>query len=71
MTLDFQPLIPWSFIAVLTVVAILLSALGFWRGVRGATFRTAALAALILAACQSGVLSGGARTAFHHRRRRR
>lgn len=49
MTLDFQPLLPWAFIAVLAVVAILLSALGFWRGVRGATFRTAALAALILA----------------------
>ncbi|WP_426235209.1 hypothetical protein [Pararhizobium sp. DWP1-1-3] len=49
MTLDFQPLLPWPFIAVLALIAILLSALGFWRGVRGAAFRTAALAALILA----------------------
>ncbi|WP_426227201.1 hypothetical protein [Pararhizobium sp. DWP3-4] len=49
MTLYFQPLLPWSFIAVLALIAILLSALGFWRGVRGAAFRTAALAALILA----------------------
>lgn len=49
MTLDFQPLIPWPFIAGLALAAVLLSALGFWRGVRGAAFRTAALAALILA----------------------
>ncbi|WP_426122334.1 hypothetical protein [Pararhizobium sp. PWRC1-1] len=49
MTLDFQPLLPWPFIAVLALVAVLLSALGFWRGVRGAAFRTAALAALCLA----------------------
>lgn len=49
MTLDFQPLLPWPFIAALALVAILLSALGFWRGVRGAAFRTAALAALCLA----------------------
>ncbi|WP_455270776.1 hypothetical protein [Rhizobium herbae] len=49
MTLDFQPLLPWPFIAVFVVVAMLLSALGFWRGVRGAAFRTAALAALCLA----------------------
>ena len=49
MTLDFQPLLPWPFIAALALVAILLSTLGFWRGVRGAAFRTAALAALCLA----------------------
>ncbi len=49
MTLDFQPLLPWAFIAVLALIAVLLSALGFWRGVRGAAFRTAALAALCLA----------------------
>lgn len=49
MTLDFQPLLPWPFIAVLTLAAVLLSMLGFWRGVRGATFRTAALAASCLA----------------------
>ncbi|MDW5312834.1 hypothetical protein [Rhizobium sp. PL01] len=49
MTLDFQPLLPWPFIAVLALAAILLSALGFWRGVRGAAFRTAALAALCIA----------------------
>jgi len=49
MTLDFQPLLPWSLIAALALAAILLSALGFWRGVRGAAFRTAALAALCLA----------------------
>ncbi|CAN7308224.1 hypothetical protein LJR235_001528 [Pararhizobium sp. LjRoot235] len=49
MTLDFSPLLPWPFIAVLALIAVLLSALGFWRGVRGAAFRTAALAALLLA----------------------
>ncbi|OBZ93347.1 membrane protein [Pararhizobium polonicum] len=49
MTLDFQPLLPWPFIAALAFAAVLLSALGFWRGVRGAAFRTAALAALCLA----------------------
>ncbi len=49
MTLDFSPLLPWPFIAVLALIAVLLSALGFWRGVRGAAFRTAALAALCLA----------------------
>ena len=49
MTLDFQPLLPWPFIAGLALAAVLLSALGFWRGVRGAAFRTAALAALCLA----------------------
>jgi len=49
MTLDFQPLLPWPFIAGLALAAVLLSALGFWRGVRGATLRTAALAALCLA----------------------
>ncbi|WP_349435141.1 hypothetical protein [Pararhizobium sp. A13] len=49
MTLDFSPLLPWPFIAVLALIAALLSALGFWRGVRGAAFRTAALAALVLA----------------------
>jgi hypothetical protein len=49
MTLDFQPLLPWPFIAVLALAAILLSGLGFWRGVRGAAFRTVALAALCIA----------------------
>ncbi|CAN7408713.1 hypothetical protein [Pararhizobium sp. LjRoot238] len=49
MTLDFSPLLPWPFIAVLALIAVLLSALGFWRGVRGAAFRTAALATLCLA----------------------
>ncbi|MCW0000053.1 hypothetical protein OE766_17575 [Pararhizobium sp. YC-54] len=49
MTLDFQPLLPWPFIAVLALAAVLLSVLGFWRDVRGAAFRTAALAALCLA----------------------
>jgi hypothetical protein len=49
MTLDFQPLLPWPLIAGLALAAVLLSALGFWRGVRGAAFRTAALAALCLA----------------------
>ncbi len=49
MTLDFSPLLPWPFIAVLALIAVLLSTLGFWRGVRGAAFRTAALAALLLA----------------------
>ena len=49
MTLDFAPLLPWPFLAVLASIAVVLSALGFWRGVRGAAFRTAALAALCLA----------------------
>ncbi len=49
MTLDFSPLIPWPYLAALALAAIVLSALGFWRGIRGAAFRTAALAALCLA----------------------
>jgi hypothetical protein len=49
MTVDFSPLLPWSVIAVIAVLAIALSALGFWRGVRGTGLRAAALAALCLA----------------------
>ncbi len=49
MTLDFSPLIPWPYLAALALAAIVLSALGFWRGIRGAAFRTAALAALCIA----------------------
>lgn len=49
MTADFSPFIPWPYLAVLAVAAAILSALGIWRGVRGAWMRAAALAAFCLA----------------------
>ena len=49
MTLEFAPFFPWAVIAALGVLALLLAALAFWRGLRGATLRTLALVALLLA----------------------
>jgi len=49
MTVDFSPLLPWPAIALVAALAMVLSALGFWRGVRGTALRAAALAALCLA----------------------
>src|SRR3546814_19527677 len=49
MTVEFSPFLPWLVLAGLAVVAVILSALGFWRGVRGASLRALALAALLLA----------------------
>ncbi|KQV38270.1 MULTISPECIES: hypothetical protein [unclassified Rhizobium] len=49
MTLSFSPLLPWIVIGVLAAIAVLLSAIGLWRGVRGAVLRSFALAALVLA----------------------
>ncbi|OJF96833.1 hypothetical protein [Pararhizobium antarcticum] len=49
MTVDFLPLLAWPVIALIAVLALMVSALGFWRGVRGTTLRAAALAALCLA----------------------
>ena len=49
MTLDFAPFLPWPILAGLAVLAALLSALSLWRRIRGATLRTVALAALLLA----------------------
>src|SRR5690606_7979321 len=49
MTVAFSPFLPWLVLAGLAAVAVILSALGFWRGVRGASLRALALAALLLA----------------------
>ena len=49
MTIDFAPFFSWPVMAVLAVFALIISALGFWRGIRGATLRALALAALLVA----------------------
>ncbi|MCB5201316.1 hypothetical protein LH464_02340 [Neorhizobium sp. T786] len=49
MTIEFAPFLPWPALAGLAVFAALLSALSFWRRIRGATLRALALAALLLA----------------------
>ena len=49
MTIQFSPLLPWLVIAIIAVVATVLSALGFWRGLRGTALRTAALAMIVAA----------------------
>src|SRR5688500_16192098 len=49
MTIDFAPFFSWPILAALAVFAAILSALGLWRGIRGATLRTLAFAALLLA----------------------
>jgi hypothetical protein len=49
MTIEFAPFFPWLVLAALGVLAIILTTLAFWRGVRGASIRTLALAALLLA----------------------
>ncbi|MBB4104717.1 hypothetical protein [Allorhizobium borbori] len=47
MALTFSPLLPWPLIAALGVAALVLAALGFWRGMRGSALRALALAALL------------------------
>ncbi|MFQ6161929.1 hypothetical protein [Sinorhizobium meliloti] len=49
MTIDFSPLLAWPYLGALALVAVVLAALGIWRGVRGAWIRAAALAAFCLA----------------------
>ncbi|MCX8996602.1 hypothetical protein NOF55_05740 [Rhizobiaceae bacterium BDR2-2] len=49
MALTFSPLLPWAVIGALAVVAAVLAALGFWRGMRGSALRALALAALLAA----------------------
>jgi hypothetical protein len=49
MTIEFAPFFPWLVLAALGVLGIILATLAFWRGVRGASIRTLALAALLLA----------------------
>ncbi len=49
MTIEFAPFFAWPVMALLVAAAMLLAALSFWRGVRGAALRAVALAALLLA----------------------
>ncbi|RWX78656.1 hypothetical protein EPK99_08645 [Neorhizobium lilium] len=49
MTIEFAPFFPWPVLAGLAVLALILAALAFWRGVRGASIRALALASLLLA----------------------
>ncbi|QLF70999.1 hypothetical protein FE840_016390 [Peteryoungia desertarenae] len=49
MTISFVPFIPWSIIAALAALAIGLSALGFFRRIRGTAVRLAASAAVLAA----------------------
>ncbi|MBT9372459.1 hypothetical protein [Rhizobium sp. CSW-27] len=49
MDIQFAPFLPWPLLAALGLVAVLLVALSLWRGLRGATLRALALAALLLA----------------------
>ncbi|MFD1329529.1 hypothetical protein [Mycoplana ramosa] len=49
MSIAFSPLIPWYAIALLAAVAVLLSAFGLWRRLRGSSLRALALALLMLA----------------------
>ena len=49
MTLEFAPFFSWPVLAGLAVLAVILAALAFWRGIRGATLRALALAALLAA----------------------
>ncbi|MFN7023340.1 MAG: hypothetical protein ACK4QP_02200 [Pseudorhizobium sp.] len=49
MTMEFAPFFTWPVMAVLLAAALILAALSFWRGVRGAALRAVALAALLLA----------------------
>jgi hypothetical protein len=49
MTLEFAPFFPWPVLIGLGIVATVLCVLAFWRGVRGASLRSLALAALLLA----------------------
>jgi hypothetical protein len=49
MTIEFAPFFSWPILGALGVLAIMLAALAFWRGLRGASIRALALAALLLA----------------------
>ena len=49
MNIGFAPFFPWPVLAALAVVAVLLSVLSLWRGIRGASLRALALAALLMA----------------------
>ncbi|MDQ0321246.1 hypothetical protein QO002_003384 [Pararhizobium capsulatum DSM 1112] len=49
MTISFSPLLPWIVIGAFAVLALLLSGVSLWRGIRGAVLRSFALAALVLA----------------------
>ena len=56
MTIQFSPLLPWLVIAIIAAVAVVLSALGFWRGLRGTALRTAALAMIVAALANPVIL---------------
>ncbi|RFZ89727.1 hypothetical protein D0Y60_03700 [Shinella sp. WSJ-2] len=49
MTMQFSPFLPWIAIALIALLGVLLSALGLWRGLRGALVRAFALALIVLA----------------------
>ncbi len=57
MNIAFSPLLPWSVIGVLALVATALAIFGLWRRVRGATIRTLALALLLLALANPVVMN--------------
>ena len=57
MNIAFSPLLPWSVIGVLALVAAALAIFGLWRRVRGATIRTLALALLLLALANPVVMN--------------
>ncbi len=57
MNIAFSPLLPWSVIGVLALVATALAIFGLWRRVRGATIRTIALALLLLALANPVVMN--------------
>lgn len=57
MNIAFSPLLPWSAIGVITLVAAALAIFGLWRGLRGATIRTIALALLLLALANPVVMN--------------
>jgi hypothetical protein len=56
MTIQFSPLLPWFAIALITLAGLLLSGLGFWRGLRGTVIRALALAMLIAALANPVIL---------------
>lgn len=56
MSIEFSPLIPLLYIALLAAASALLAALGLWQRVRGAVLRTLALGALCLALLNPVVL---------------
>ncbi len=46
--IDFAPALPWWLLAALAAVAVIVTGLAIWRGARGAWWRAAAFAALLL-----------------------